>query len=207
MEMLGRQRQPTPGGAAQAPQWPKSAVRIGFGVIWGIDAALKWKPGFVNGLQGMVSEAGAGQPSWLHGWFHFWDSAIRPHPHAWAYGIAALETLIALALILGFARKLTYLVTIVTGVGIWAVAEGFGGPYTATSTDIGTACIYAVVALALLVLSLECGPSRLSVDHLIEKRVSWWHWIAEVGAHNHPAPVAHERPALPGPNRPAALPS
>lgn len=47
-------------------------------------------------------------------------------------------------------RKVTYLVTIATGLGIWAVAEGFGGPYTTGSIDIGTACIYALVAAALL---------------------------------------------------------
>jgi len=107
---------------------------------------------------------------------------------ALAYSIAAIETLLALALIFGFARKTTYILTAVVCMGIWTVAEGFGGPYTSTSTDIGAAVMYAVVAAALLVLSLQCGPSRYSVDHYIEKRVNWWHWVAEFGAHNHPAP-------------------
>jgi len=185
------------GPDAPVPTWPKSAVRIGFGVIWAIDAVFKWRPGFRSSFLSMVKGAGAGQPSWLHWWFSFWSSAVSPHPHAWAYGIAVLETLIAAALILGFARKLTYFVTILTGVGIWSVAEGFGGPYTANSTDIGAAVMYAVVALGLLVLSLQCGPSRYSVDYYLEQRVNWWHRIAEIGAHNHPAqPPETQAPGL-----------
>jgi hypothetical protein len=29
------------------PLWPKDALRIAFGIIWPIDAALKWLPGSV----------------------------------------------------------------------------------------------------------------------------------------------------------------
>jgi nitrite reductase (NO-forming) len=64
---------------------------------------------------------------------------------------------------------------------VWGTAEGFGGPYTSSSTDIGTAVIYAVVFMGLLALNYEAGPSRFSVDYLIEQRVSWWHRIAEIG--------------------------
>ncbi len=168
------------------PQWPKSSVRVGFGVIWAIDAAFKWRPGFHGDFIDLVSQASQGQPKWLHWWFKFWVDTVASHPQVWAYAIAVLETLIAVALILGFARKITYIVATITALGIWSIAEGFGGPYTASSTDIGAAVMYAVVALALLVLSLQCGPSHYSVDHLIEKRVRWWHWVAEIGARNHP---------------------
>lgn len=96
-----------------------------------------------------------------------------------------METLIAAALILGVARKLTYLGAIGFSLLIWATAEGFGGLYTRGSTDIGTAIIYAVVFLALLAISAQEGTSRYSLDALIERRLSWWHWIAEVGGHRH----------------------
>lgn len=191
-----RTHQDLTGEAAPLPVWPKSAVRIGFGVIWGIDAFFKWRPGFSNGFSGMVKAAGQGQPSWLHWFFSATSSVFTSNPHAWAYGIATLETLIAVALIAGFARKTTYIVTVATGLGIWAVAEGFGGPYTATSTDIGTAVIYALVALALLAISLQCGTSRYSVDYYLEQRIPWWHKVAEIGAHNHPAPRDQRRKPL-----------
>jgi nitrite reductase (NO-forming) len=163
-------------------------------LIWLIDAVLKWLPDFHKGLLGMVKMAAAGQPGWLHGWFHFWISTVQAHTDFWAYGVAVLETAIALALIFGFARKLTYMVTIFSGVMIWGIAEGFGGPYSGTSTDIGTAVIYAVVAAALLVLS-QYPSSRFSVDYLLEQRVSWWHKVAEFGKNNHP--VADEPSAAP----------
>jgi nitrite reductase (NO-forming) len=175
-------------------------VRIAFGVVWAIDAMFKYRPGFHKEFLAMVDGAGQGQPGWLHWWFRFWSNTVTPHPHIWAYSIAGIETLIAVALILGFARKITYIVAMFTGLGIWAVAEGFGGPYTATSTDIGAAVMYVFVAAALLVLSLQCGRSRYSVDYHIEKRIPWWHWVAEFGWHNHPAPS--ERPG--GLSAPAA---
>jgi nitrite reductase (NO-forming) len=182
------------GQAGSVATWPKTALRIGFGLIWLIDAVLKWLPDFHKGLLGMVKTAAAGQPSWLHGWFHFWISTVQAHTDFWAYGVAVLETAIALALIFGVARKLTYMVTIFSGVMIWGIAEGFGGPYSGTSTDIGTAVIYAVVAAALLVLS-QYPSSRFSVDYLLEQRVSWWHKVAEFGKNNHP--VADEPAAAP----------
>ena len=180
-------RHHTLGESAPVPVWPESAVRIVFGVIFAIDAFFKWRIGFHRTFVAVIKEAGEGQPSWLHWWFKFWVDTVSPHHHVWAYSIAVIETMIALALILGFARKTTYNVTAFVSLGIWAVAEGFGGPYTATSTDIGSAVIYAVVAICLLVLSLQTGRSRYSVDWYIEKKLPWWHWVAEFGAHNHPA--------------------
>jgi nitrite reductase (NO-forming) len=191
------------GDAAPVPIWPESFVRIVFGVIFAIDAFFKWRVGFHQTFVEIVKKAGEGQPSWLHWWFKFWLETVSPHHHVWAYSIAAIETLIALALILGFARKTTYIVTALVSLGIWGIAEGFGGPYTSTSTDIGAAVIYAVVALCLLVLSLQTGRSRYSVDWYMEEKISWWHWVAEFGAHNHPAPKETTAPAA-QPPRPAA---
>jgi hypothetical protein len=52
------------------------------------------------------------------------------------------ETAIALALIFGLFSNLTYVNGALLLVIIWTKAEGFGGPYTAGSTDIGAAIIY-----------------------------------------------------------------
>ena len=134
----------------------------------------------------MVKMAGQGQPSWLHWWFQSWFNIVQAHTDLWAYGVAVLETVIALALIFGFARKFTYVFTIFSALFIWGIAEGFGGPYSGSSTDIGAAVMYAVVAFALLVLS-QYPSSCFSVDYLLEQRVSWWHRVAEFGKHNHPA--------------------
>jgi nitrite reductase (NO-forming) len=206
MRRLRTQHHRVTGEAAPVASWPKSAFRISFGLIWLIDAFFKWRPGFHTGFMDTVKGAADGQPSWLHWWFKFWIATIQPHPHVWAYGVAALETLIALALILGFARKVTYIVTIISGLIIWAVAEGFGGPYTASSTDIGAAVIYAWVAFGLLMLELQAGTSRYSVDYYLEQRIPWWHKVAEFGAHNHPAPGEQAGKPLGPPKRKVGWP-
>jgi nitrite reductase (NO-forming) len=63
---------------------------------------------------------------------------------------------------------------------IWATAEGFGGPYTSGSSDIGTGIIYAVVFAGLLALSYYAGPARYSADYYLEKKISWWWRVAEM---------------------------
>jgi uncharacterized membrane protein YphA (DoxX/SURF4 family) len=185
------------GGAAdQRACCAKDVFRIAFGMVWLIDAGFKWQSGFVHGFRDMVNSAGQGQPSWLHWFYTLTHNVFTPHPYVWAYAIAGLETLIGIALILGFARKITYIVTAVTGFGIWAVAEGFGGPYSSSSTDIGAAVMYAVVALGLLALNYEAGPSRFSVDYLVEQRIPWWHRVAEVEGRRRAVVPVTDEPAL-----------
>ena len=172
----------TAAGAAGrgAPAWPKDALRIGFGIIWLIDAVLKWLPGFKDSYMATIMTTRDGQPGWLRWWFDFWINL--QHPAAtffWAL-VATAETLIAVALITGFARKLTYLSAIGLSLLIWSTAEGFGGPYTSGSSDIGTAIIYAVVFAGLLALSYYVGPARYSADYYLERKYSWWWRIAEL---------------------------
>jgi uncharacterized membrane protein YphA (DoxX/SURF4 family) len=160
------------------PSWPKYALRFTFGGIWLIDAVLKWLPGFRAGYMGMISGAGQGQPGWLGPWFRFWTNLQSPHPAFYAYLVAVLETLVALAVLFGVARKVSYLAAAGFSVVIWAAAEGFGGPYTSGASDIGTAIIYALVFMCLLTLSAYTGPDTYSVDHYLEKKISWWWKIA-----------------------------
>jgi len=177
------------------PAWPKDALRISFGIIWLIDAVLKWLPGFRSGYMDAIMGEAQGQPGWLKPWFDFWIKFQHPRVTLFAYLVAVVETLIALALIAGVARKLTYISAIVFSLLIWGTAEGFGGPYTSGASDIGTAIIYAVVFAALLALSYYAGPSRYSADYYIEKRISWWWKIAET-RRPVPAQAPAEAPAL-----------
>ena len=168
------------------PAWPKDALRVAFGVIWAIDAVLKWLPGFKDSYMSTIMGTRDGQPPWLRWWFDFWINL--QHPAAtffWAL-VATVESFIALALILGFARKLTYIGAIAFSLLIWSTAEGFGGPYTSGASDIGTAVIYAAVFAGLLALSYYAGPARYSADYYLERRFSWWWRLAEL---RRPAPL------------------
>ena len=165
--------------AWSAPVWPKDTLRIAFGVIWLIDATLKWLPGFRSSYMSVIMGEAQGQPGWLRPWFDFWIRFQHPDAMFLAYLAAIIETLIAVALIAGFARKITYISAIAFSLLIWGTAEGFGGPYTSGASDIGTAIISAVVFAGLLVLSYYGGPARYSADYYLEKKISWWWRIAE----------------------------
>ena len=148
--------------------------------MWAIDAGLKWLPGFRSNFAATLNTAAQGQPSWLRPWFELWTGMSHSEATLLAYGAAVTETAIAIAVLAGFARKTVYLGGAVYSVVIWAAAEGFGGPYQAGATDIGTAIIYTFVFLGLLILAAQNGPDEYCVDRYLERRVSWWYRIAEV---------------------------
>lgn len=158
-----------------------SAVRITFGIVWLIDATLKWLPGFRSSFAEQIQGAADGQPVWLHGWFAFWINLLEPRAALFAVLVAVIETGIALSLIFGFARKTTYVLAIGFAVLIWATAEGFGGPYASGASDIGTAVIYAMVFLALIVIETDAEPGRHTIDAWLEQRWPSWSRVAEVG--------------------------
>src|SRR5450755_1530775 len=85
------------------PTWPKDVLRVSFGVIWLIDAVLKWLPGFRSGYMDMLMGQAQGQPGWLRPWFTFWINVQHPRAIFFAYLAAVIETLIAVAVIVGFA--------------------------------------------------------------------------------------------------------
>jgi uncharacterized membrane protein YphA (DoxX/SURF4 family) len=190
------------------PAWPKDALRVSFGIIWLIDAILKWLPGFRSDYMNVIMGQAQGQPGWLKPWFDFWINLQHPRAMFFAYLVAAVETLIAVALIAGFARKVTYISAATFSLLIWATAEGFGGPYTSGAADIGTAIIYAVVFLGLLALSAYAGTARYSADYYLEQKISWWWWLAEVRRPT-PGPAVPPEPSVaakPAADAPAAIP-
>ena len=140
----------------QLVRWRLSGIgflRILFGIVWAIDAWFKWQPDFVNNFKDYMTSAQQSQPWPVHHWIGFWVSTVGVDPTVFAYLVAAAETAIALALILGVFMNLTSAVGVLLTVVIWSTAEGFGGPYQAGSTDIGAAIIYALVFAGLFLSS------------------------------------------------------
>lgn len=127
--------------------------RIGFGVIWLVDAWLKWQPSFVNGFVSYLSGSISGsQPAWVDAWIRFWVQTVKVDPKLFAYLVALGETVIALALLLGVGIRLFAVLGSALSLIIWSTGEAFGGPYTTGATDIGAAIIY-VGGFALLALT------------------------------------------------------
>ena len=152
-------------------------LRIAFGVIWAVDASLKWQPAFQANFQQMLSDVAKGQPGFLGWWFALWQFVVSGRAPVFGILTASTETYLALAVLTGFARKITYSVGILYGFFVWSVAEGFGGPYRpGTTTDVGAAIIYSLLFGALLLID----AGRYSVDRWIEKRHVAWRKIAEL---------------------------
>jgi nitrite reductase (NO-forming) len=160
---------------------PTATLRILLGLAWTANAALKWFPAFSAGFLSMLTGVSENQPAFLKPWFGF-VTAVASDGRATflALGSAGIETYLAVALLTGFARKLTYSVGAIYTALIWATAEGFGGPYVpGSSTDVGAAIIYTLLFLTLLINDAGVGFSRLSLDGVLERRMPRWRRVAE----------------------------
>jgi len=159
----------------------KSFIRIFLGIVWLIDGYLKFSPGLVDSFPDLVRSAGDGQPTWLQPWFNFWSSVTTGNAALFVYTTGVLEVALGAALVLGFMRKIAYLGGIIFSLFIWAIPEGFGGPYGPGSTDIGTGIIYSFVFLSLVIINTISGPSKYSLDFLLEQKYPFWKRLAEFG--------------------------
>ncbi len=157
----------------------KSFIRIILGIVWLIDGSLKFRPGFVDSFPDLIKSAG--QPAWLQPWFNFWYNVTVGNAAPFVYGIGILEISLGVALVLGVVRKLAYIGGLILSLLIWAVPEGFGGPYGPGSTDIGTGIAYSFVFLSLIIINALSGTSKYSLDYLIERRLPSWKRVAEFG--------------------------
>ncbi|EIL99874.1 multicopper oxidase domain-containing protein [Rhodanobacter denitrificans] len=196
-----------PDSGKPAPStWPAvagTALRVAFGLIWAVSAALTWTADFANHYVGYLHNAATGQPAWSAWWFELWIGLVTPHVGFFVWATRIAETLLALALLLGFARKITYVVGILFSLLIWSTAEGFGGPYSVGANNIGAAISYVLIFAALIVINLRSGPSPYSLDYLIERRWPSWRRLADWNdtlplAEVHPLPWRVQGPALAG---------
>jgi uncharacterized membrane protein YphA (DoxX/SURF4 family) len=159
--------------------WLKSFIRIILGIVWLIDGYLKFSPGFIDSFPALIKSEG--QPSWLQPWFNFWSSVTAANAAPFVYATGALEVALGAALVLGFMRKVAYLGGMVLSLLIWTIPEGFGGPYGPGSTDIGTGVIYSFLFLSLIIINTISGPSKYSLDFLLEQKFASWKRVAEFG--------------------------
>ncbi len=150
-------------------------LRIAFGMIWGIDAWLKWQPGFTHNFVGDISAAMQGQPLAIHAWIGFWLHIIQINPSLFAHLIVLAELMIALLLITGSLSNMTTICGIVLSLMIWSTAEGFGGPYSPVSTDIGAAIIYVPVFFSLFLVS---SGLAFGLDSQLTPLLGKWGFLA-----------------------------
>jgi nitrite reductase (NO-forming) len=156
-----------------------AGLRAALGVVIAIDAYLKWQPGFAAHYVGYLQNAANGQPPWLAPWFRLWLQLVTPNAGFFILATRLIETAIAIGLLLGLARRVTYIAGALFSLLIWSTAEGFGGPYTSGATNIGPALIYALIFMAVALFERLLGSSPYSLDHYIERRFPRWRVFAE----------------------------
>ncbi|HEY2215622.1 MAG TPA: hypothetical protein VGH31_11235 [Acidimicrobiales bacterium] len=127
----------------QAKPWVPGLLRMVFGLMWAVDATLKWAPAFAGHLSSYFSSEG--QPGWVAAYISWWSSLVGHDPRWWAYGLATAESVVAVSLLTGIGFRWVCGGGAVLSLLIWSTAEGFGGPYGPGSTDVGTSVAYVVV--------------------------------------------------------------
>lgn len=159
-----------------------AAARIGYGVVWAIDASFKWLPGFIHGqtLDKELNKADKIDVPVLHQWLQMWHSLAGINLGAFAVGTAIIETLIALGLIFGVFSNLVFIGSAVFSFGIWSSAEAFHLPWSTPGiTDLGPSVAYIFASLALF--SAAAG-SVWSVDRVLRPKLGRWSWVASPAA-------------------------
>jgi thiosulfate dehydrogenase (quinone) large subunit len=150
-------------------------TRIAFGLVWVIDAYFKWQPAFANNFVSYLQETYDGQPAIIQAWLNFWINLVSINPHLFARIVALGETGIAIGLILGLFSNLAYTGGILLSLVIWAVPEGFGGPYTPGATDIGAGIIYVFGFLGLFLLS---AGQYYGLDRILRDKLGKWRFLS-----------------------------
>lgn len=184
--------------------WPamaRTALRVAFGLIWVANAAFTWTSAFAVHYVGYLHNAAQGQPAWSAWWFNAWIALVTPHADLFVWLTRIVETALALALVLGFARKTVYVLGALFSLLVWSTAEGFGGPYTVGATNMGSGIVYVLVFIALMVINSRSGPSPYSLDYYIERVWPSWRSVSEwnrdvLPAAVHPVSWRVQGPAL-----------
>ena len=152
-------------------------LRMLFGGVWLIDASFKWNPAFLNNFTDYLSQGAQDQSPIVQAWIHWWINSVSVDPHFFAIIVAISETAIAIGLLFGLFTEIAIAGGIAMALVIWSTAEGFGGPYVAGSTDVGTAIIYVIVFIALW---LGRSWRHYSIDSLLNKSKKipflYWRW-------------------------------
>ncbi len=163
-------------GLSRAPAQPirPEVMRIAFalfGLLWAFDAFWKWQPYFLVHAVTYLQQAEPGEPAWIVAWIGFVVAAIQwVGPMAFGILAAAIESVIALSLLLGCCLRWMVPLGFAYSLGVWTTAEGWGGPYlpgaTANKGDVlGTTNIYAIAYLFLAVW-VYLGPERRRPDRV-----------------------------------------
>ena len=152
-------------------------VRILFGALWACDASFKWQPGFIHGqtLHDELGKVSQVNTPVIHQWLALTHMIGMANPPVTAVVIAIIETLAAVALIVGVLSNATFVGSAILSFGIWSGAEAFHLPFQSGMTDLGPSVGYIFASLALF---FAAAGSTWSVDSWLRPRLGAFAWLA-----------------------------
>ncbi len=120
-------------------------------VLWGLLGwvALLGANRSPQGLHQLVSQMATGQPRWLAGLDHHVANLLAHRGLGFSVGLTAILGIIAMGVFLpaGLAR-VTVVLALVLGAGIWVLGENFGGVFTGSGTDPNSGPLLMLIAAA-----------------------------------------------------------
>jgi cytochrome oxidase Cu insertion factor (SCO1/SenC/PrrC family) len=149
-----------PHPAAQAWREPRArtALRIGFGLLWLLDGLLQAQPQMAGGMPSVLQPTADGSPSWVADMVNWGANLWSYHPIAAAASAVWIQVGIGLWLIFavrGWSIRLAALSSVAWGLIVWSFGEAFGGILAPGLTVLfgapGGVLLY-VIAGALLML-------------------------------------------------------
>lgn len=151
-------------------------LRIAFGVIWAVDAALKWLPSFAqHTMMDELEEASAGQPAPVQTWIGAWMRLLELNPDVFGMLLALAETAIAVGLLGGAFTTAVCAAGGALSLMIWSTGEGFGGPYGDGATDVGASLVYVPLFAVLAVIG---AGGTWGVDRWLQPRLGRLGWLS-----------------------------
>jgi hypothetical protein len=125
-------------------------LRLALGAVWLTDGLLQWQPGVFRGFLDLIQQSAQNQPAPLQASIT-WGAGLLAHVPALANGaLATVEVLIGLALLLGVRGRQVLIASMLLAFPIWVLGEGLGQVFSGSTTDIGAAPLYVLLALAVL---------------------------------------------------------
>jgi len=149
----------------------RRTLQIALGVVWLVDAVLQFQPFmFTKDFVTQALEPAASGNPWVFYRPMLWADHLMIHGIAWWNGLfAAAQLLIALGLFWRPTVRVALGLSMVWGVAVWWLAEGFGGVFSGSSPlagEPGAVLLYVLVAILV-------WPTRTREASSVARASAW----------------------------------
>jgi nitrite reductase (NO-forming) len=138
-----------------------------------------WSSSFAAHVRDYPNTVLRSQPDWLMPWFGTWAAVIVPAPGFFIWLARILTTLIAVFLLIGFARKSTYILGAISCLPLWTLMVGHASPRAFGTMNLSGAIAYFIFFISLMLMERLTGTTPYSVDYYLENRWPGWQRFSE----------------------------